>query len=464
MRFTYEELKNALGAREAGKAPQTPLRVVTDTRALEPGDAFLALRGEHFDGADFTGDAFAKGAALAIVDRAGALPNGSPGLVVDDTLHAYMQLASAARTRSRSIFVGVTGSTGKTTTKTLLAQLLSLGGRRLAATPQNENNEIGVSKLLVSLEGNEEVVVVEMGARHAGEIAELAAIARPQIGILTNVGEAHLEIFGTREAIAETKWGLFAHGASAILNVADEASRKRADTLAAPVSWFGSGAAARDARAVPATLIPDANTLVLADGSERESRPIRASLPGEHNLANLAAAVAAARAIGMPLDALVAAIPLLVLPPGRYERVALAGGMHVVYDAYNASLSGTLATLQAFSQESAPRRIAVLGGMAELGEESPQMHAQAGAAVRRYGIDLLLAGGAYADAVVDGAREAGMPENAMLAYRDNATAANWLRENVRDGDAILLKGSRMYKMEEILSALRDGDGNVHARR
>src|SRR5579872_2827083 len=149
MRFTYEELRNALGAREAGKAPQTPLRVVTDTRALEPGDAFLALRGEHFDGADFTGDAFAKGAALAIVDRAGALPNGSPGLIVDDTLRAYMQLASAARTRSRSIFVGVTGSTGKTTTKTLLAQLLSLGGRRLAATPQNENNEIGVSKLLV---------------------------------------------------------------------------------------------------------------------------------------------------------------------------------------------------------------------------------------------------------------------------------------------------------------------------
>jgi UDP-N-acetylmuramoyl-tripeptide--D-alanyl-D-alanine ligase len=453
VKFTYEELQSALGARSIGATPQAPMRVVTDTRSLERGDAFLALRGEHFDGAEFAGDAYAKGAALVIIDRADVLPNGGGALVVGDTLRAYMQLAAAARARSRAIFIAITGSTGKTTTKSLLAQLLSLGGRRLASTPQNENNEIGVSKLMISLEADEEVVVVEMGARHEGEIEQLSAIVRPQIGILTNVGEAHLEIFGSRERIAETKWGLFAHGAAAILNVADEASRSRADRLAASVSWFGAGAIS-EPLLLPATLVVDAKTLVFADATGRQTHSIRSTLPGEHNRANLAAAIAAARAIGVDVEAIVAAIPLLVLPPGRYERVALDGGVRVVYDAYNASLSGTLATLRAFAQEAAPRRIAVLGGMAELGEESAQMHAQAGAAVRDCGIDLLLAGGAHAEATVRGALEAGMPERATLVYRDNGFAAQWLRENLRDGDAILLKGSRMYKMEEILSSLR----------
>ena len=453
MRFSFQELQNALDGRGVGTPPQKPMRVVTDTRMLERGDAFLGLRGERFDGAEFAGDAYAKGAALVIVDRADALPNGGAALVVGDTLRAYMQLASAARARSRAIFIAITGSTGKTTTKSLLAQLLSLGGRRLAATPQNENNEIGVSKLMVSLEGDEEVVVVEMGARHVGEIAELSAIARPQIGILTNVGEAHLEIFGSRERIAETKWGLFAHGAAAILNVADEASRSRAERLHASVSWFGAGPIS-EPTPLPATLIVDAKTLVLAEATGRQNHSIRVTVPGQHNWANLAAAIAAARSIGMDLEAVIAAIPLLVLPPGRYERIALDGGVRLIYDAYNASLSGTLATLRAFAQESAPRRIAVLGGMAELGEESAQMHAQAGAAVRECGIDLLLAGGAHADATVRGALEAGMPQRATIVYRDNGFAAQWLRDNLRDGDAILLKGSRMYKMEEILSSLR----------
>jgi UDP-N-acetylmuramoyl-tripeptide--D-alanyl-D-alanine ligase len=462
MRFTFDELVRATGGQPAGEPPRTPARIVTDTRSIAPGDAFVALRGERFDGADFVGDAFAKGAALAVVPRADALPRGAPGIVVADTLRAYMALAAAARWRSRANFIGITGSTGKTTTKALLAQLLSLAGWRMAATPQNENNEIGVSKLLLGLEGNEEVVVVEMGCRHEGEIAELAAIARPQIGILTNVGDAHLELFGTRERIAETKWGLFAHGAAAILNAADEASRLRADRLRNAVRWFAAGAAAREPTPLPAALIPDPQTLIFADAEGREVQAIATALPGEHNLANLAAAVAAARAIGTSARAVVAAIPALVLPPGRYERVALPGGAHLVYDAYNASLAGTLATLRAFASEAAARRIAVLGGMAELGADSAQMHAQIGAAVPACKIDLLLAGGAYADATVRGALEAGMPERAVVAYRENAAAAGWLREHLREGDAILLKGSRMYKMEEILEALRDGKVDAHA--
>jgi UDP-N-acetylmuramoyl-tripeptide--D-alanyl-D-alanine ligase len=457
MNFSFDDVVRATGGsptRELGA--DASLCISTDTRALEPGDAFLALKGETFDGHDFVGDAFAKGAALAIVSRADAIPSGRAGLVVSDTLAAYMALAAEARVRVGGTLIAITGSTGKTTTKSLLAQLLTLCGNKVAATPQNENNEIGVSKLLLGLEGDETFMIVEMGARHPGDIAQLVKIAQPQMGILTNVGEAHLEIFGTREALADTKWGLFATGCVGLLNVGDEESLRRAHLLANGCGWFGAGAAARSATddQVPAALIPQRETLVFADGASRDAYSIKSNLPGDHNLSNLAAAIVAARALEMQPQAIVDAIPLLVLPPGRYERIALERGVQVIYDAYNASLSGTVATLHAFSAEPAQRRIAILGGMAELGEESPQFHEQAGAAVRRYGIDLLLAGGAHADSTVRGALEAGMPESAVLPYKDNSVAVAWLRDNLREGDCVLLKGSRMYKMEEILGALQ----------
>ena len=461
MKFTFEEIVAATGGSPAGEPLRGgAMRIATDTRALEPGDAFLALHGERFDGHEFVGDALARGGALAIVARREAIPAGRSGLVVADTLKAYMAMAGAARARISGRIIAVTGSTGKTTTKSLLAQLLGLCEMRVAATPQNENNEIGVSKLFLALEGDEEAVVVEMGCRHYGEIAELVAFARPDIGLLTNIGEAHLEIMGTRERIAETKWGLFASGARAILNLADEESLRRAPSLGArEVAWFAAGLAKGPG---PATLIPQRDLLVQLEGTSRIAFTVPMTLPGDHNLANLAAAVAGARAAGIELAKLARAIPSLVLPPGRYERVALPDGAHLVYDAYNASLSGTLATLQAFAAEEASRRIAVLGGMAELGPEAAQMHAQTGAAAHAYGIDIVLAGGKEAEATLKGARDAGMPAGAVVAYPDNAAAIAWLRANARAGDAILLKGSRMYKMEEILAALRGGTPAVQA--
>ena len=453
MRFAFGELCDATGGRPVGTPPAESVRIVTDTRHIEPGDAFIALRGENFDGTDFVGDAFAKGASLAIVPREDLLA-GKPGIVVDDPLRAYMALGAAARAHLNGIVIGITGSTGKTTTKTLLAQLLSYSGQKLAATPQNENNEIGVSKLLLALDGDEQIVVVEMGARHDGEIAELCSVALPHLGILTNVGEAHLEVFETRERLADTKWGLFSTGAIAILNVADEESRRRVGTLQRPPGWFGAGEAASGDVPLPATLIPSRNAIVFADGDGRETLAMSTTLPGDHNLANLAAAATAARIVGMTPAAVADAIPKLTLPPGRYERMSLPGGVHLVYDAYNASLSGTLATLRAFSSEDAVRRIAVLGGMAELGIESPQMHEAIGAALPDCGIDVVLIGGEHADSTIRGAVRAGMSPLAIVPYESNAHAMQWLRVNMREGDSILLKGSRMYKMEEILGGLK----------
>jgi UDP-N-acetylmuramoyl-tripeptide--D-alanyl-D-alanine ligase len=276
----------------------------------------------------------------------------------------------------------------------------------------------------------------------------------PHLGILTNIGEAHLEVFETRERLAEKKWGLFSNGAIAILNVADEESRRRFATLPRAPGWFGAGETVFERVLLPATLIPSRDAIVFADAAGAETLAMSTSLPGDHNLANLAAAATAARAVGMTPAAVVEAIPKLTLPPGRYERMSLPGDIHLVYDAYNASLSGTLATLRAFSAEKAARRIAVLGGMAELGVESQEMHEAIGAALPGCGIDVVLIGGEHADSTIRGAVRAGMSPLAIVPYENNAHAMQWLRVNMRDGDSILLKGSRMYKMEEILGGLK----------
>ena len=218
MSLSFERAAEATGAevRAAEHAPQF-LKVATDTRSLEPGDTFLALRGERFDGHDFIDEALRKGASALILETPKAQTDGVTTLLVRDTRRAYMDLAAAARAQFAGRVVAVTGSSGKTTTKHLLFQLLcaGLGESAVAATPANENNEIGVSKFLLSVPAAQQVAIVELGARHRGEIAELVAIAAPHIGILTNIGDAHLEIFGSRRSSGFDEVGtLFAGRAS----------------------------------------------------------------------------------------------------------------------------------------------------------------------------------------------------------------------------------------------------------
>ncbi|MGH8165002.1 MAG: Mur ligase family protein, partial [Rhodanobacteraceae bacterium] len=218
-------------------------RVTTDTRTLRAGDTFLALRGERFDGHVYVRDAVRSGAAAIVIDEPQALVDDVPALLVEDTKRAYLSLAHAARGLFRGRVVAITGSAGKTTTKHVLAQLLGVtfGVPRVLVSPANENNEIGVSKLMLRADDSYEVIVVEMGARHEGEIAELVGVADPHVGVLTNIGEAHLETFGSHEALARTKWGLFAQGAQAVLNAEDAATAERAESLDVPPRWFGTG-------------------------------------------------------------------------------------------------------------------------------------------------------------------------------------------------------------------------------
>jgi UDP-N-acetylmuramoyl-tripeptide--D-alanyl-D-alanine ligase len=450
----------ATGARTLRAAAlPAQLRIGTDTRAMTPGATFLALRGERFEGHAFVAAAFANGAAACIVDDPAAVPADCPALVVDDTLAAYLALAGVARAGLRGPVIAISGSAGKTTTKAYLVALLAAAGVAVSATPENENNEIGVSKFLLGLEADDaRLAVVEMGARKYRDLDVLVRAARPDVSVLTNIGEAHLEIMGSRERLAETKWGLFRGGARAVLNLGDETSRWLAPTLPAAPVWFGIGAETPPAGHA-ALVVRDARTLVVfgaataaAGGALVGELAIDARVPGDHNRRNLAAALAAAFAAGYPAERFAASIGALQQPKRRYETILLDGGKRLIFDAYNASMTGTLATLDAFAHEAAGRRIAVLGSMAELGADAALMHRRVGAAAADAS-EIILAGGDFAADIVRGATDAGAAASRILTYAENAAAVAWLRANARPGDAILLKGSRKYKMEEIADGL-----------
>ncbi len=441
-------------------APSAPDEICasTDTRTLREGDAFVALRGERFDGHDYISEAVRRGAALVIVDRPERRVPGVATMVVAETKAAYMALATLARRRFEGCVLGITGSAGKTTTKAFAATLLTgRYGTRVLAAPANENNEIGVSRLLLNASNDEhDAIVVEMGARNFGDVAALVEIARPDVGILTNVGDAHLEIVGSRERLAETKWALFSQGARPILNAADAVSVARAPSLEKRPHWFV--ARDDDATGGPAafghlTAVVGRSRLVgFDDGAIAFDRRIDASIPGAHNRANLAAAVAGALELAVPLDAIVDLMPQLRLPTGRFESFEMAGGWRIIYDAYNANASGSIAALDALATERCDRRIAVLGSMAELGAESIELHEEVGAhAARRAGV--VLVSGDYADALARGAEKAGIAAESLVRVESNAAAARWLRGHARAGDVVLLKGSRKYRLEEILEEL-----------
>jgi len=429
--------------------------ISTDTRTLEAGELYVALRGENFDGHAFVAAALERGACGVVVSDPAVVPAGAPVLVVAETLAAYHAFAACARARLSARVVAVTGSAGKTTTKEFIGQLLEAAGLGpVATTPANENNEFGVPKLFLGLEPNVRAVVVEFGARHPGDILPLTQIARPDVAVVTNIGEAHLEIMGSREKLAATKFEIFATGAQPVLNADDDESSARGAVSTREPIWFV--VRERAPSALPkgrVVALLGRETLVVREPGETRHYAIDCSVPGEHNLPNVAAAIAAALAAGAPAQAVIEAIPSLALPYGRYERVRV-GELDVIYDAYNASMSGTLATLGSFAREAAPRKIAVLGSMAELGSEAPAMHERVGAAAAASGLAAMLVGGEFAGDLARGACRAGFSDERIVGFGDSAQAVEWLRANARAGDVVLLKASRRYHLEDVLEGLR----------
>lgn len=429
-------------------------RPSTDSRTIERGEVFVCLHGPSFDGHDFIASALAKGASAVVVDDDAKVPRpvAAPVVRVADTKAAYLAGAAAARKTFGGQVIAVTGSNGKTTTKDFAAQILCKR-RRVLATPQNENNELGVAKLCYRLDAGVDVAIVEFGARHRGEIAGLVELAAPDIGILTNVGEAHLEFFRDQGELARTKFALFSRGARPVCNAADSWSRM----LAAEAKL--------DAAALWVRLVgdPSMSGIMLEAGTPRSGRvavTFGAShafapwhLLGQHNLRDALLAAGAAILAGLSLDEAAERFGELRLPPGRFEIHALPGGVTIIYDAYNASPASMKHALQTFAELAATRHVAVLGSMAELGEGAAQHHEAVGAAAARCGVDVLYCGGAFAADMAAGARVAGMSPSAVFTFTDNADITQRLVHSLSGGDCVLLKGSRIQKMEEILSGL-----------
>lgn len=453
MTLSFARFLEASGGRFLADAAMldAPFRPCTDSRTIVRGETFVCLRGPNFDGHTFIASALAAGAGAVVVEDDAAVPSSVsvPVVRVDDTKAAYLAGAAAARAAFGGQVIAITGSVGKTTTKEFAAQLIG-AHRRTISTPLNENNELGVAKLCYRLGDDADVAIVEFGARHPGEIAELVDLASPNIGVLTNIGEAHLEFFQDQAELARTKFAIFSQGARAVCNAADAWSRMLAAQSQCDAStlWVRFVGDPTMSGIMLEAGTPHNETVAVTFGASHAFAAWR--LPGEHNLRDALLAAGAAILAGLSFEESLEGFATLRLPPGRFESHVTPQGATIVYDAYNASPASMTSALQTFAQLPATRRIAVLGSMAELGSSAPAQHEAVGKAAASLHIDELYCGGPFAAELAAGAKAEGMSGSAVSTFASNDAIADLLRRTLRAGDCVLLKGSRVEKMEEIL--------------
>jgi UDP-N-acetylmuramoyl-tripeptide--D-alanyl-D-alanine ligase len=433
--------------------------VSIDTRTLEAGELFVAIAGPHHDGHDHLGQALARGAAGGMLARGRPLPAGLPAelplVAVDDTTRALGRLAAGHRAGFAGAVVAITGSNGKTTTKEMCAAILAVEGPCLR-NPGNLNNQYGLPLTLLRRAPQDRFAVVELGMNHRGEIAALAEIARPGIGVVTNVGTAHVEHLGSRDEIAREKGDLLAAlpaAGTAVIPADDAYADALVARTRARVLRFGRGPGA-DVRAEDARPEPEAFRFELRAPQGRAR--VRVAGLGETAVANALAASAAALAAGASLSAVAEGLARYRPVKGRLERRALACGALLIDDSYNANPQSMEVALRLLA--GCPgRRIAVLGDMGELGPTSEKAHREAGRLAAELGIELLFLLGERAERVAAGAREAGMDAARIRVGRSHEELAQRLREELAPGDSVLLKGSRSMRMERVADSLEAGE-------
>jgi UDP-N-acetylmuramoyl-tripeptide--D-alanyl-D-alanine ligase len=428
--------------------------VSTDTRTLRPGDLFVAIRGPHHDGHDFVHDAVERGAAAVLVSRS---PDRIevPRLEVDDPVLALGEIAHAVRRRFDGPVVAITGSNGKTTTKELCAEIVAAAGPRVRRSPGNLNNAIGLPLSLLGLDPDDEVLVVELGMNHPGEIDALARIAEPTVGAITQVARAHLEGLGSLDAVARAKGELLDRLPSegtAVLNAADPLVAKQSERFSGETLWFGLDERC-DFRATSVKTGDAGSRFELH--SPAGSVSVEIKVPGRHmvDLALCAAACAFAtgRLGNAPLVAFRTGLSRFRGVPGRLQ-LRSTSGVRILDDTYNAnpaSATVALATLRETAGNG--RSVAVLGDMLELGEAASALHAEVGKEAGRLGIDVLIAVGPLSRETAEAAEGAGVDTVHLAA--DSEEAGRLLCEIVRAEDTVLVKGSRGMRMERALAAL-----------
>lgn len=411
-----------------------------DTRTLQPGDLYIAIRGERFDGHDFVSEAFAKGAAAAVVDHETGIENT---IVVPDTIEALQELAIAWRSQLHMRLVAVTGSAGKTTTKDIIAALLR-SKLKVEKTEGNLNNHIGLPLSLLRMKPAD-AAVIEIGMNHAGEIRALAAIARPDIAVVTNVGFAHIENFDSIEGIALAKRELVEsldQSGIAVLNADDPRVLAFGQSHAGKTVTFGLSPVA-DVRATDVQLHESGSRFRVAGVS------FETNLFGLHGVRNILAGIAVGQLFGIPPADLTGAVRTLSPGKMRGERITL-NGITIFNDCYNSNPDAAKMMLDVLRDTPAQRRIAVLGEMLELGRWAEPLHRDVGNYAVECGITVLVGIRGAASHMVDAAMKAGLAENAAYFFSDPSDAGRKVREIAQPGDAILFKGSRGTRVEKAL--------------
>lgn len=468
-RFSVEEIQRAIAARmiapvrgsanlpvprQAG-SPRTGsnefVGVSMDSRTLRPGELFVAILGRRFDGHAFVAQALAQGAAGVVVERwpLPGIGGETTGAVwkVDDTWAAWGALARFHRERFRIDLAAITGSNGKSTVKTMLAHLLS-GSREVLSTPGTQNNRIGVPLTLLRLEEKHRAAVLELGTNRWGEIQTLTEICRPTVGVVTHIGPAHLETFGDLQGVLREKGGLWEamdSGSPLVLNADDALLSRAGRLLPHPIVWYGTGSGAQ---------------VRGSDFScgEQENRcrvngrwDLRIPLAGRHNLMNALAALACARVLGLDLGQAAQRLSNVPALPGRLT-VTERDGFWMIDDTYNANPASLQAALQVLREAGCfGRRIAVLGDMLELGPRAEELHAEAGRQAVQAGVNLVVTVGPMARGLLEAAWAAGLERSGGRAFSSPEEAGEFLSEEVRPGDVVLVKGSRGMRMERVIA-------------
>jgi UDP-N-acetylmuramoyl-tripeptide--D-alanyl-D-alanine ligase len=416
-----------------------------DTRTLQRGDLFFALRGPNHDGHDHVATALEKGAAACVVEH--HLPAGGVQIVVPDTLAALTQLAVWAREKWGGRVVAVTGSAGKTTTKDIVAHLLATR-YEVGKTVGNFNNHVGLPLSILRLPDACKVAVLELGMNHAGEIRALSKIARPDVGLVTNVGYAHVEFFeDSIEGVARAKRELIEElpaGGTAVLNADDERVARFREVHAGPAITFGI----RHAADVRATKVQS-----ISGGSRFECQGVsfETTLAGTHGVLNILAGLAVARVFGIAAADLREAVATFATGAMRGER-SVIHEVVVLNDCYNANPEAMRAMIDVLAAETAVRRIAVVGEMLELGQSAEPLHRGMGSYLACRGIDVVIGIRGAARFIVDEAVKSGLSDSAAFFFEDPVEAGERLRGMLRKGDAVLFKGSRGVRVEKALEA------------
>lgn len=464
LRATVDTLVEVLGAQMVLGDPESPvIDVAIDSRSVEPGCAFVALPGDRVDGHDYLIDALEAGARLLVVTREIAELSdviviagrrGASICRVPDSLVAVQQLAQWHRGRLRCLVVGVTGSTGKTTTKDLLTSVLSTNSC-VAATQGNRNNELGVPLTILGAGSDVDVLVVEMGMRGKGQISQLCTIARPDFGLVTNVGQSHIEVLGSQEAIIEAKGELavaIPEDGAVFLNGDDANSAPLGARSIANVITYGLGSTC-DVTAHD-IIIDEQGRASFRLHSDQGSVDVTLRVPGRHNVYNALAAAAVGLRLAVPLDDIARGLQGAGSSAMRMESFVTADGVTVINDAYNANPTSMAAAVETLASMAVTgKRVAVFGDMAELGSLAELAHFQIGESVGRADIQVLVTVGERARRIAEGARAEGMAGDMVFACKTVDEALELLDDMVEREDVVLVKASRVMGLERIVEGI-----------